>query len=52
MTVAKLRALLRRVYKNTAGKAPLELFLLGQTSESEVRIHPNTRFYRRLSQLG
>ena len=37
MTVAKLRALLRRVYKKTAGNAPLDLFLLGQDSEKEVR---------------
>ena len=36
MTVAKLRALLRRVYKKTAGSAPLDLFLLGQESKTEV----------------
>ena len=36
MTVAKLRALLRRVYKKTAGSAPLDLFLLGQESQTEV----------------
>merc|ERR1712018_189651 len=36
MTVAKLRALLRRVYKKTAGSAPLDLFLLGQEAQTEV----------------
>ena len=36
MTVAKLRALLRRVYKKTARSAPLDLFLLGQESKTEV----------------
>ena len=36
MTVAKLRALLGRVYKKTAGSSPLDLFLLGQESQTEV----------------
>jgi len=43
MTVAKLRALLRRVYKKTAGSAPLDLFLLGQESQTEVRLDNDLR---------
>jgi len=43
MTVAKLRALLRRVYKKTAGSAPLDLFLLGQESKTEVRLDNDLR---------
>lgn len=43
MTVAKLRALLRRVYRAQAGAAPLDLALLPRDSATEVRLDNDLR---------
>ena len=43
MTVAKLRALLRRVYRAQAGSVPLDLALLPRDSATEVRLDNDLR---------
>jgi len=43
MTVSKLKALLRRVYKTAPATANMELYLVGQTSTSEVRLDNDFR---------
>jgi len=43
MTVSKLKALLRRVYKSGPPTANMELYLVGQTSTNEVRLDNDFR---------
>jgi len=43
MTISKLKALLRRVYKTAPSSAVMELYLLGQSSSSELRLDNDLR---------